>query len=138
MLIYYFSFFNEKSARRQLIKKLPKRGCKLIIPDFAMEELMGDKERIKEFARINELEFMFLFSLLEREIEVYSQEEYEEFLSEARNISPYSMIVHKDGPYFALALSHHTPIWSNKKAFKEQSRVKVFSTSDLISFLSQA
>jgi hypothetical protein len=57
MLIYYFSFFNEKSARRQLIKKLPKRGCKLIIPDFAMEELMGDKERIKEFARINELEF---------------------------------------------------------------------------------
>jgi hypothetical protein len=29
------------------------------------------------------------------------------------------------------------PIWSNEKAFKKQSKVKVFSTSDLISLLSQ-
>jgi len=132
-----FSFFNEKSARRHVIKKLPKMGCKLITPDFALEELIEDKERIKQFARIDEVGFMFLFSLLERKIEVYSQEKYEEFLSEAGNISPHGKDVHKDDPYFALALSLHAPIWSDEKAFKKQSRVKVFSTSDLIPLLSQ-
>jgi len=38
--------------------------------------------------------------------------------------------------YFALALRFDFSIWSNEKAFKKQSKVKVFSTSDLISFLS--
>lgn len=133
-----FSFFNEKSARRHVIKKLPKMGCKLITPDFALEELIEDKERIRQFARIDEVGFMFLFSLLERKIEVYSQEKYEEFLSEAGNISPHGNDVHKDDPYFALALSLNAPIWSDEKAFKNQSKVKVFSTSDLIQFLSQA
>ena len=39
--------------------------------------------------------------------------------------------------YFALALKLDCPIWSNEKAFKKQSVVKAFSTSDLISFLSE-
>ena len=131
-----FSFFNEKSARRRLIKRLPRMGCELITPDFALEELMEDKERIKNFARINEDAFMFLFSLLERKImEIYPAEKYEESLSEAEKISPHGKDVHKDDPYFALALSFNAPIWSDEKAFKKQSKVKVFSTSDLISFL---
>ena len=134
-----FSFFNENSARRRLIKKLPRIGCKLISPDFALEELMEDKERIKEFARIDDVGFMFLFSLLERKImEIYPKEKYEDSLSEAGNISPHGKDVHKDDPYFALALSFNAPIWSDEKSFKKQSKVEVFSTSDLISFLSQA
>lgn len=134
-----FSFFNKNSARRHLIKKLPKRGCKLITPAFALEELMEDKERIKDFARIDEVGFMFLFSLLERKImEIYPEEKYEESLSEAEKISPHGKDVHKDDPYFALALSFNAPIWSDEKAFKRQSIVNVFSTSELILFLSQA
>ncbi|MCK4476655.1 MAG: hypothetical protein KAU16_08005 [Methanophagales archaeon] len=43
----------------------------------------------------------------------------------------------KDVEYFALALKLDFPIWSNEKAFKKQSVVKVFSTPDLFSFLSQ-
>jgi len=133
-----FSFFNEKSARRQLIKRLPRMGCNLITPDFALEELMEDKERIKDFARIDEVVFMFLFSLLERKImEIYPAEKYEGTLSEAGSISPHGEDIHKDDPYFALALSFHAPIWSDEKAFKKQSDVKIFSTSDLISLLSQ-
>ena len=133
-----FSFFNENSTRRRLIKKLPKMGCKLITPDFALEELMEDKERIKDFARIDEVGFMFLFSLLERKImEIYPKDKYEDTLSEAGNISPHGKAVHKDDPYFALALSFNAPIWSDEKSFKKQSKVKVFSTSELISLLSE-
>jgi len=35
-----------------------------------------------------------------------------------------------------LALKLDCPIWAQEKAFKEQSKVKIFSTSELISFLS--
>jgi predicted nucleic acid-binding protein len=84
------------------------------------------------------MKFMFLFSLLERKIaEIYPKEKYEQSLSEAAKRSPHGMDVHKDDPYFALALFFNAPIWSDEKAFKKQSKVKVFSTSDLISFLSQ-
>ncbi|HJH26066.1 MAG TPA: hypothetical protein C5S37_04650 [Methanophagales archaeon] len=70
-------------------------------------------------------------------MEIYPKGKYEEALSEAEKISPHSQDIHKDDPYFALALSFNAPIWSDEKAFKKQSVVEVFSTSDLISFLSE-
>jgi len=42
-----------------------------------------------------------------------------------------------DVDFAALALKRDCPIWSNDKELKQQSVVKVFSTSDLVSFLSQ-
>ena len=51
---------------------------------------------------------------------------------EAKVLAPHL----KDVEYFALALKLDCPLWSNEKAFKKQSRVKVFSTSKLISLLS--
>jgi len=53
-------------------------------------------------------------------------------LSEGLKLAPHP----KDLEYFALALRFDFPIWSNEKAFKKQPKVKVFSTSDLFSFLS--
>jgi len=126
-----FSFFKKDSTRRHLIKGLSNRGSKLVSPDFAMEELLSDREKVMEFAGINELGFKFLFSLLERRIETFSKSEYKEFLLGAREISPHG----RDDPYFALALSLNSAIWSDEKAFKKQSRVKVLSTEELIELL---
>ena len=39
-------------------------------------------------------------------------------MQEARKLSPH----YKDAPYFALALSINSPIWSNEKKFEEQSK----------------
>ena len=126
-----FSFFKRDSARRRLIKELQNRGSRLASPDFAMEEMISDKGKIMEFAEISELGFKFLFSLLERKIETFPKSEYEKFLSEARKISPHR----GDDPYFALALSLNSAIWSDEKAFKKQSKVKVLSTKELIELL---
>ncbi|MFB6216717.1 MAG: PIN domain-containing protein [Candidatus Aenigmatarchaeota archaeon] len=127
-----FSFFKKDSARRRIIKRLSNRGSKLISPDFVMEELLSDKEKIMRFAKINELEFNFLFSLLERKIETFSKSKYEEFISEGKEISPHD----KDVPYFALALSLNSSIWSGEKAFKkEQSQIKALSTRELVELL---
>ncbi len=49
------------------------------------------------------------------------------FLSEAKEIAPHK----KDVPYFTLALAFNAGIWSDEKAFKNQTRVKVFSTEEL-------
>ena len=78
-----FSFFKKDSSRRYLIEELPNCGCRLISPDFALEELLENKERIMEFAGIQKSGFMFLFSLLERKIETSPKSECEEFLPKA-------------------------------------------------------
>lgn len=70
--------------------------------------------------------------LLEPEFKIFSRQEYTVKLSDGLKLAPHP----KDVEYFALALRFDFPIWSNEKAFKRQSRVKVFSTSDLVSFLS--
>ena len=60
-------------------------------------------------------------------------DKFKGFWEEAERISPDP----DDVEYIAVALSFGCTIWSNDKDLKEkQSKVKVFSTADLISFLS--
>lgn len=123
-----FSFFSPSSARRRLVGALPRFEFKLISPDFVFEELAKDKVRVRKYAGIAEIEFIIFFSLLEKRIESMPKLEYDKFLSKAKELAPHA----KDIPYFALALSLNCPIWSDEKAFKQQSKVKVYSTSELI------
>ncbi len=125
-----FSFFNKDSARRRLMEELPYFGCRLIMPEVAFRELLRGKERIKKYGRIDELEFTFLFSLLERRIEPFAEESYKEFLPEANRLSPHGEGT-KDDPYFALALVFNCPVWSDESAFKRQDKIKVFGTKEL-------
>jgi len=130
-----FSFFKSSSERRRLIEELPNLGCKLISPKFAFRELLDNKDRIKKFGKINELAFIFLFSLLELKIESFPESTYKEFLSDANKISPHPGST-KDDPYFALSLLFNKcPIWSDEEAFKQQSEVKIFSTENLLKML---
>ncbi len=61
-------------------------------------------------------------------IGVVPEKEYADLLPQATIISPDE----KDAPYFALALFYDCPIWSNDKRLKQQQKVRVFETSDLI------
>ena len=60
------------------------------------------------------------------EIKEFKKNEYVDFLSEAKNISPDP----KDVPYFALALKFNCPIWTNDKLLKTQKKVKIISTHE--------
>ena len=125
-----FSFFRHDSVRRYLVEELLNRGCGLVSPDFVLKELLSDKQKVMKFAGIDDLEFSFLYSLLTEEIKVFHEPEYDKFLPEAHKISPHDST--KDDPYFALALSKNIPLWSDEKRHKQQSRVKVYSTSELL------
>lgn len=126
-----FSFFESDSARRGMVKKLRRSGCRLSSPDYVFEELTRDRDRIKKFANIPETEFTFLLSLLERTIDTVDRERYEKELDAGSEVSPHG----KDVPYFALALHLNSAIWSDEKGFKEQGEVPVYSTSDLYDLL---
>jgi len=129
-----FSFFKGDSIRRRLIEEIPNLGCELISPEFAFSELTSDEDKIKKYGKINELSFAFLFSLLLRKVESIPEEEYRGFLSEANKISPHGE-QDKDDPYFALALAFNSSVWSDESEFKQQSRVRVFSTRELVELL---
>ena len=123
-----FSFFRKDSARKYIIEELLNMDCELLSPEYLIEELFSDKERIKKFSGINEAEFLGLFSLIKDEIKIVPESKYKDFLSKAFKLSPHI----KDNPYFALSLFLSCPIWSDEKSFKKQSKVKIFSTAELI------
>jgi len=123
-----FSFFKKDATRRKVSEELLNNECKLISPYFALEELRNEKNRIMKFANITAGDFEFTLSTLENEIELVTSGEYKEFLVEAAKISPHE----KDAQYFALALSLDCPLWSDEKAFKQQTKVKIFSTEELL------
>ncbi len=72
-----------------------------------------------------------LFYLLTQEIETIPKKEFISQMNEAFNVAPHK----EDAPYLALALSRNIPIWSNDKGIHTQSKVKVYTTKELISLL---
>lgn len=129
-----FSFFNINSARRHVFRELLKHNAEFFAPEFLIEEILSEKDKIKESSGIDESEFSYLFSLLNKQLNKSTKEEFEKFLTEAIELAPHI----KDASYFALALSLNCPIWSDENAFKKQSKVDVFSTKKLLELLSKA
>ncbi|MEA2033742.1 MAG: PIN domain-containing protein [Euryarchaeota archaeon] len=102
-------------------------------PEKLLEEVEKHKDEIAEKAKKKLEDIELAIKLLEPDFKIFSRPEYTVKLSEGLKLAPHP----KDVEYFALALRFDFPIWSNEKTFKKQSKVKVFSTSDLISFLSE-
>lgn len=101
---------------------------KIFAPRELLKELDRNKEEIRQKSGFSEIDFNVFVGLLELNIEFIPSKDFSDKLPEAKEISPND----KDVPYFALALKLDSAIWSGDKAFKQQSRVKVFNTKDLI------
>ena len=65
-------------------------------------------------------------------VNIVDDEDVARFAKEARALAPHI----EDVPCFALALALDCGIWSNEKAFKKQSKVRVYSTAELLNLLS--
>jgi len=126
-----FSFFKKESKTRRLILNF--EILEPVTPSFCIDELNEHKELICEKSKLSDREFEEALDDLLIFVKVFSLFEYKEFLPDAKTISPDP----DDIDLFALALKLNCPIWAQEKAFKKQSRIKVFATSDLISFLSE-
>lgn len=123
-----FSFFRENPVR-DLIVKQDFFGLELYSPKYALSEIRKNISDAMKYSGIKTADdFEFIMSSLEIFIEVKSPEFFMESKPEAENISPHT----KDVPFFALALKLDAGIWSNEPRLKKQSKVKVYTTSELL------
>jgi predicted nucleic acid-binding protein len=106
-------------------------SIKLFSVDKLMHELDKYKSEILEKSGLSEYDFDIFVSLISSEIEFIPYSELNKFISEAEKISPDP----NDMEYFALALKMECAIWSNDKKLKNQDKVKVYSTEDLVKVL---
>ena len=107
------------------------QNIRLFAPDFLFNEFLKYKEEILKKTNRDKKEFDEIFIILENLINIIPKEEFIEYLKEAEIIVPDK----NDVPYFALALRLKIPIWSNDKRLKNQEKIKIYSTLDIINLL---
>lgn len=100
-------------------------------PYRILVELQKHKEEIKAKSGFTEKDFSSFVAVLKARINFVSLEKFSNKIDEAKKIAPHL----KDVEYFALALKLNCPIWSEEKAFKKQSKVKIFTTRELTKLL---
>ncbi|MFH0737110.1 MAG: PIN domain-containing protein [Candidatus Micrarchaeota archaeon] len=97
-------------------------------PEFILEEFYEHKKEILEKTKRSEAEFESIFRDLSELISIIPKEDYADMLEMAGWLAPDP----DDVPYLALALKLDVPIWSNDKKLKEQDRIRIYSTKDLL------
>ena len=105
----------------------------LFAPFRLLAELEKNRDEIRRKSGFSLQDFEVFVGVLKLRVRFIPLEQFLDKVPEAKELAPHL----KDIEYFALALKLDCPIWAQEKAFKKQSRVKVFSTSELISFLSE-
>ena len=124
-----FSFFKRESKTREIIVEFE-------LFDFCtlrsrIDELTAHRGEICRKARISPEDFSVVLSELEIFVEIIDDATAFDRAGEAIKIAPHI----EDAPLFALSLKIGCGIWSNEKAFKKQSKVKVFDTKEMIELL---
>lgn len=125
-----FSFFNERSKARELSTL---SSILLYSPEFALIELEKYKSDILKRFSLSDMQFSVIFKFLNTVVKFVRKEEYKDFLSKAKKLSPDP----DDVDFFALSLKLESDLWSNDKVLKKQSSVNVLSTKDLVKILDE-
>ena len=104
---------------------------RLFAPDFLMEECEKYTSEILRKSGLSQSDFQLFLSLISSRIEFILKNEFEQFIPKAEKITPDP----DDTEYIALALKLKCSLWSNDKRLKEQDKVKVYSTSELMKLI---
>jgi len=103
----------------------------LFTSEFIIDEFLKYENLLLEKTSRTKEDYVQLIHMLKDIITVVPQEEYSRFMKEAESISPDE----KDVAYFALALKLKCAIWSNDKKLKEQNKIRVYSTNEIINLI---
>tara|TARA_Y100000310_G_C20500436_1_gene723708 strand:- start:321 stop:743 length:423 start_codon:yes stop_codon:yes gene_type:complete len=122
-----FTYFWKQSFTKKILMN---QKLRLFSPEFSLEEINNYKSEIIKKTNITEKEFNNIRMDLAIAVEFIPITEYKEFLKQALKTTPDK----NDIDFIALALKLKLPIWSNDSLLKNQDKVKIFSTSDLMSY----
>lgn len=103
----------------------------LYAPDYTKFEIEKYKQEILEKSDLSEKEFNTFLTIVLSNLKLVKYGDFSNYVEEAGEITP----DHNDTEYFALALKLNCSIWSNDKKLKEQNKVKVHSTHELLKIL---
>ncbi len=101
---------------------------RLYAPEFLLEEVEKYKEEILTKSKLSKSEFDLFLSIISTRIDFIPYSDFENYIPESEKFSPDP----NDTEYFALALKLKCGFWSNDKRLKEQNKVKVYSTTELL------
>jgi predicted nucleic acid-binding protein len=104
----------------------------LLVPEIHFEEIEEHKKELLEKSTLSEVDFYILISKLSKYFKIVKNEEILPFIKEADNIM--GKIDKDDVPIIATSLAYGTcPIWSDDYHFKQQKKIKIFTTKEIIS-----
>ncbi len=105
----------------------------LFAPEYFALEIVQTTQKdkiLKKCLSLTKNEINDLLDFLLAPIKIIPEEEYSSFIEKAKQEIPFD-----DAPYLALSLAFKIPIWSNDAAFKKQTLVKIYTTSELLKIL---
>ena len=123
-----FSYFWEKSVTKRLLETLK---FELISPGISLNEINEYKREIINKTGISDKKFSTILSSLKKTVRFIDKISYKSYLKEAEKTSPDK----SDADFFALCLKERAFLWSNDYLLKEQTKVRVFSTKEIIGLL---
>ena len=122
-----FSFFNKNSFTRRLLEN---PNFNLISPEYSLEEIKKYSNLITSKTKISEKRFKESLRELKKIVKFIPQKRYLKFLRIAGEISPDFY----DKDFLALCLKENSVLWSNDKILKNQNKVKVLSTEEILKY----
>lgn len=120
-----FSLMNPHSINSYLFSSIK---AAFSAPDFIKSEFEEHREECLIKSKLSEHEFEIRQKDVESKIEFIELSKYKAFLKRAKDI----LSDPDDAPYLAAALSIKASTWSNDPHLRQQSLVRVFTTSDLV------
>ena len=105
-----------------------KEELEIFAPELLLKELTHNKDVIIRKSALKTEEIEEFLEIIKERINFIPAEDFINYREEAENICPDP----KDIPYFALALQIRCPIWSNERKLKEQTKIIIYATHELI------
>jgi len=124
-----FTYFWKNSFTKKLLLKI---NLELFSPDYALEEIKFHMQEILDKTKISKQEFIELKREIKDIINFVPLENYSDLLKEALKLSADM----NDIDFIALSLKLKCPVWSNDQHLKQQNKIKIFTTRELINLLS--
>ena len=103
-------------------------GLELYSPIFIFDEFQKYRNYLFEKSKLNTEEFLSVSNKIFSRTTFVSDENLKPFMPAAASL----VSDEKDWLYVACALKEDTAIWSNDKGFKNQRRIKVYTTTEMI------
>lgn len=113
------------------------RRLSFLTPEYSLEELERHIGELSSRSGISEEELRLSANIIFEKIEIVPSSEYVDKIPEADRVM--GSIDKGDVPFIALALAvPNDGVWSHDPHFQKQKAVRVWSTKDLMRYLSEA